>query len=585
LRTVRRAVHHARAMADDDAVLRGPPLDEASWVGPLTLPSFLRDVTTRHAGREALVFDDPLRDGATVRWTYADLAREARRVAKALLAASLAKGARVGILMSNRPEAVAAFFGAAAAGAVVIPMSTFSTPTELAHLIGHSDTSVLLVQSTMRRRDFVADVVALCPEAADVPADGEPPGIWSSAFPSLRRVVALGLDSPVGSVVPWATFLEAGDQLDDGPADALGSGIHPADEGLIIYSSGTTSLPKGVLHNHRAPSLQFWNQAHNFGRHEESRLWTALPMFWTAGLCTAMGATLAAGGCWIMQEVFDPGQALALIARERVTEAYALPHQTAAMEEHPDWAGADLSSLRSVYGTMAFARHPSVTHPDPGWRFPVGYGLSETCANVSSHLSTAPLEEQRASAGPLLPGNELRVVDPDTGRSLGPNENGELAVKGPTLMEHYVKVSREECFDEQGFFHTGDAGFYDEAGNLHWTGRRTEMIKSGMANVSPSELEVTMRACRPVKLARVVGVPDPRLGQVVVMCVTVKEGESPSEEEIKAFLKERVAAYKVPKRVLFFEEGQIPMTSSATKVRDTELLALVEAKLAEGAPP
>jgi acyl-CoA synthetase (AMP-forming)/AMP-acid ligase II len=146
-------------------------------------------------------------------------------------------------------------------------------------------------------------------------------------------------------------------------------------------------------------------------------------------------------------------------------------------------------------------------------------------------------------------------------------------------MAHYVKKTPDECFDEEGFFHTGDAGFVDEAGEVHFTGRRSEMIKTGGANVSPAELEVALRACPPVKLARVVGVPDPRLDQIVVACITLKDGMEASAADIQAFLRERVAAYKVPKHVLFFDDGEIPMTSGATKVRDDALLALVEARL------
>jgi acyl-CoA synthetase (AMP-forming)/AMP-acid ligase II len=268
------------------------------------------------------------------------------------------------------------------------------------------------------------------------------------------------------------------------------------------------------------------------------------------------------------------------MARERVTEPYSLPHQTAALAEHPDWEATDLSSLKCVFGKSAFARHPTVDG-DTNWQMPVGYGLSETNTSVMSHGWDAGREAVKHSMGRLMPGYELRVVDPDTGHALGPDQDGELTVRAPTLMDHYVKMTREECFDADGFFHTGDAGFYDDEGFVHFTGRRTEMIKTGGANVSPAELEVQLRACEPVKLARVVGVPDPRLDQVVVLAVTLKEGAQATADDIRAFLRERVAAYKVPKKVLFFDDGEIPMTRSETKVRDPELLALVEARLSE----
>ncbi|HET7523296.1 MAG TPA: fatty acid--CoA ligase family protein, partial [Acidimicrobiales bacterium] len=246
--------------------------------------------------------------------------------------------------------------------------------------------------------------------------------------------------------------------------------------------------------------------------------------------------------------------------------------------ELPEWGAADLSSLKYVYGKSAFARHPSVKG-DPGWNFPVGYGLSETCAAFASHYCDDPRELLRQSTGRLLPGNRLRVVDPDTGRLLGPGESGELAVAGPTLMEHYVGKTPEECLDPDGFFHTGDAGWFDEAGFLHWTGRRSEMIKTGGANVSPAEIEVALRAFGPAKLARVIGRPDARLGEIAVLCLVLRDGETASTEDVRSFLRERLASYKVPKEILFLADGEVPMTSSDTKVRDEELRRIIDARL------
>ena len=155
-------------------------------------------------------------------------------------------------------------------------------------------------------------------------------------------------------------------------------------------------------------------------------------------------------------------------------------------------------------------------------------------------------------------------------------------ISGPTLMEHYVEQLRDECFDGDGFFHTGDAGYFDEDGYVHWTGRRTEMIKTAGANVSPAEIEVALRACQPVKLARVVGVPDARLGQVVVLCTVLKDGAAANPTAIAGLPRgNALAAYKVPRHVLFFSDGEVPMTWSDTKVRDAELMRLVQARLAK----
>jgi acyl-CoA synthetase (AMP-forming)/AMP-acid ligase II len=281
-----------------------------------------------------------------------------------------------------------------------------------------------------------------------------------------------------------------------------------------------------------------------------------------------------------MQETFQPAEALSLLEREKVTEPYTLPHQTAALAELPGWEKADLSSLKFVFGKSAFARHPSVTG-DPGWNMPVAYGLSETCAIFATHHYDTPRHLLKESTGKLLPGNQLRVLDPESGRTLPAGESGELAVRGPTLMEHYVGMSPEQCFDGDGFFHTGDAGWFDDEGYLHWTGRRSEMIKTSGANVSPAEIEVALRAFQPVKLARVLGRPDARFGEMVVLCIVLREGSRATSEDVRSFLRERLAAYKVPKEILFMSDGEVPMTASDTKVRDEELRKLVDQRLGD----
>jgi acyl-CoA synthetase (AMP-forming)/AMP-acid ligase II len=545
------------APVTDGPTFEGPSLAAAEGVGALTLGGFLVDVVARFGPHEAVVFDDPLRGGETVRWTYDDLGREAHRIGRALVACGVAPGETVAVVMANRPEALAALFGAALAGAVVAPLSTFSPRPELAHLLRTCEAAVVVAQPQMGARRFGDDVAALRPD-----------------LPALRSLAVLGETS-------WDELLAAGDASGDGGSAEVAARTaatapdHPA---LVIFSSGTTSEPKGILHGHRSPTLQFWLQAALFGRHPGTRMYTPLPIFWTAGLNTAVGSTLAAGGCWVAQEVFDAGEALALLERERVTEPYTLPHQTAALAEHPAWAGTDLSAVRCAYGKGAYARHPTVS-PDPDWIMPVGYGLSETCSFVSGYASHETRAQMKVGAGHLLAGTRLRVVDPDTGRTLGVDEAGELAVAGATLMLGYLGRDPADCFDVDGFFRTGDAGHVDADGIVHYTGRRTEMIKTGGANVSPAELEVALRACPPVKLSRIIGVPDERLDQIVVACIVCQDGATATESEIQAFLRERVAAYKVPKRVLFLAADEVPMTASATKVRDDDLLALVIERL------
>lgn len=535
----------------------GPPLSRVDGIGALTLGGFLTEVGARHAEREALVFDDPLRDGQTVRWSYAELAREATAIAAGLIERGVGHSTRVGIVMGNRPEAVASIFGVALAGGVAVPISTFSTPNELRDLLGRPAVAGVLTQSRLLASDLGADVAAL---------------VGHAELPYLRWSAAVGTRS-------WRSMIEAG-QPHIASVGARAAAIGPGDPGLILFSSGTTSTPKGMLHLHRSPTLQFWLQGDIFRRATDSRVWAPLPLFWTAGLTTALGPTLARGGCVVLQETFEAGAALRLLAREGVTEPYTLPHQAAALQEHPDWERTDLSALREVYGKSVFTRHPRV-QGDTTWNMPNAYGMSETCAIVASHRWDTTRAEMKASTGRLMAGVRLRIIDPETGATLGPDQDGELALAGPTMMDRYLGQTREESFDADGFLRTGDVGYVGSDGAVHWTGRRTEMIKTAGANVSPAELEVALRACPAVRRSRVVGLPDDRLGEVVTLCVELADGAEASAEELTAFLAERVARYKVPRHVLFFGPGELPTTGTDTKVRDDELIAMARRRLAD----
>jgi acyl-CoA synthetase (AMP-forming)/AMP-acid ligase II len=419
------------------------------------LGDFLVDTAQRFAGNEAMVFEDR-------RFVYADVLTNARRVAS-----EFDPGERVAVVMGNRPEAIFVIFGAALAGAAVIPLSTFATKAELEFMLKDCAADIVVTQDRLLGRPLADELRQIHPEVAT----------FDVFFTHVR-------DEHVKSQ-------EA-----------------ESDE-VVIYSSGTTSTPKGMVHSQAAHVAAWHVQAKLFGRDTSSRVWSAFPLFWTAGFDSAMGATFAAGGTLVLQETFEPGAALALMAREHVTEPYCLPHQTQAMAEHPDWPTTDLSAMTKVFGKSAFARHPKVDG-DTTWQNPTGYGMSETCSFFAAHAHDTPREVMKQSIGAVLPGNELRITD-----------DGELCVKGPTLMKHYVGKTPAECFDADGFFHTGDVGHLDDVGNLVFDGRRTEMIKTGGANVSPAELEVALRACEPVKLARIVGVPDASLGERVVACVVL----------------------------------------------------------------
>jgi fatty-acyl-CoA synthase len=539
-------------------IFKGVPLaEEPALAGvpssALTMPGFLKEVAERYGEREALCFHE---NGEVTRWSYARLLEESTKLAKALAAKGLGKGSRVAWLMGNRPEWVAGAFGAAMAGCVFVPVNTLLGREELLFVLSHSDAALLGYQPRLASHDYRSDLDGVL----DAP----------DRLPFLRELVELGSQS-------WESFLGQGDQVSDASVAARATSVAPYDDAIVIYTSGTTEEPKGVLHPHRSPAIQFWRFARLLCLDGEVRSWSAFPFFWSAGMAMVLGATLAAGGCVVLQEYFEPGEALWLLEHERVTSPHAWPHQLAAMEAHPDFLKAELSSIRQVDADTSLGRHPSVKLSSP-WSQRSAYGTTETFTLATAIRACAPPEEREGHHGHVLSGNEVRIVDPDTGEDLGVGQTGEIRVKGATLMKGYLKISPEKVFDEKGFFGAGDAGYMDEMGRLHWEGRTSGLIKSAGANISPVEIESMLRSHPQVAHCAVVGIPHETLGEMVVAAVVPKAAAQPSEEELKGFLKERLASYKVPRRIVFLAEGELVTTASA-KVRTDQLRNLLSGRL------
>jgi len=515
----------------------------------LTLGHFVRDIADRHGDLPALVAGDR-------RVTYAELSGESKRIARALLAAGVTKGARVGVLMGNRPEMVATLFAIGMVGGVGIPMSTFAVVPERDHVIAHSDMSLLVLEDRLSGNSYVGDLVREHPDVAEA----APGGIRSIKFPFLRRVVVLG--ETAGSLQEWEDFLEAGAGIDEALLDAAVEAVLPHDDALTIYTSGTTAEPKAVLHLHRAVVGQFWRWAAQMGLGQEDRVWSAFPFFWSAGIAMVLGGTLASGASLYIDEVFDAGRTLEVIERERITTVIAFPHTDAQLADHPDAKQRDLSSVHNISTTSAFGQLCGTTRGESAWDVRSGYGSSETFTVSTALPNDAPLALRLASHGLPLPGMRIRVVDVDTGTPLPPGESGEITVKGFYLMRTYYKAAPEDCFDDEGWFHTKDAGHLDEEGYLHWHGRISGMIKTGGSNVSPVEVETRAMELGLFGVVSAAGVPHPLLGEAVVMCAVPLEGVRPDEADVLARLRAVLARYKVPRRVLLFEEAELHFTAS-----------------------
>ena len=519
----------------------------------LTFGRFLREVAARSGDRPAVVSDR----GAL---SYRQLESEARVLARALLGSGVAKGARVAVWMANSPDWIVSAFGVGMTGAVLVPVNTFAKPEELDYILRHSDASLLLMQPELLHHGFLEALLARHPEIARA----EPGRLMLPALPQLRRVACRGIAEAQGAVESWQAFTDRAQKVSDELLDACIDQVEPSDDGVLVYTSGTTANPKGVLHTQRAPILQAWRFADMLRFDASDRVYTTYPFFWTAGIAMSIGGAFAAGATLLVQESFEPGAALDMIERERATAVHAWPHQQKALGEHESAGQRDLTSVRKIDFSSPLAKLAGLTSDDYGAG--ASYGLSETFTIASALPADAPRSERQACSGEPWPGNRFRVVDPESGAALAAGSEGEIAVKGPTLMRGYHKVLPELVFDGDGYFRTQDGGSLDAQGRLHWTGRLSNLIKTGGANVSPVEIQELLEAHPELKLGIPVGVGHPTLGEVIVLCAVPVEGAEPTEEAVRAWLRERLASYKVPKRVLFFAGSELEYTANQ-KVR------------------
>lgn len=548
---------------------QGPLLGDEP-LGALTLGGFLREVCHAHSTREALVLHPP--SGPVVRYRYSDVWDEACTVARALLAAGVTKETRVGLLATNRPEWVTAAFGIALAGGTCVALSTFTTAAELEYQLRVADVAVLIFERSVLKRDFAAELVELCPQSASGPQE-----LHSARLPFLRRLVCIGeLPSEGGAFQSWPDFLRAGSMALAPLVEAIAAEVAPVDRAMVFFSSGSTAKPKAIVHMHRAAAIQCWRWRRYLAIDADVRTWAANGFFWSGNFAMALGSTFAAGGCVVLQRYFVPGEALRLMQAERVNMPLAWPHQWARLVEDPAWTDVDLSTLRYVGENSPLRTHPTVRST---WQEPVAaYGNTETLTINTAYPSGTPIAEMEGNHGPPLAGNTVRIVHPLSGEVLNRGEVGEIAVKGPTLMLGYLRVAPEEVFDTEGFFHTGDGGFMDADGRLHWQGRLNDIVKTGGANVSPLEIDAVLVQCPGVKIAATVGVPHDTLGEMVVACIVTEAGATLDESAVRAFAAGRLSSYKVPRRVVFLAESDLSLTGS-NKVKTAALRELVTGRL------
>ncbi|MVF13532.1 acyl--CoA ligase [Ketobacter sp. MCCC 1A13808] len=575
-----------RAIVGDLSVslVRGMPLAEEAGMGALTIPGYLNEVCKRYGDQEAIVIHTPQ---GVVRWSYNELRKHSVDVAKTLIAAGVGKDTRVGILMTNRPEYLSMLFGIALAGGVSVALSTFSTPDELEHLLSASAISLLVFEEKVLKKNFAAILTELEPNIKQ----SAPGKLESTKFPFLKQFVRL--DGMTGipdasTTVPevnafqsWNDFIANASTVSDTVVESRAASVTPGDAGGLFFSSGTTSLPKGILHSQQAFAIQWWRWPRVMGVKEPARAWTGNGFFWSGNISMIVGVALSTGGAAILQPLFDAEEAVRLIEAERITFLNGRPHQWARLQAVPGYIDADLSSLRYVTRGELITAHPTV---DTDWDLPMAFGTTETMTINTSFDADTSAEEYAGSAGVPLPGNLLKIVDPNTLALIPVGERGEICIKGPTLMLGYIGKTLEDCFDDDGYYCTGDGGYVDANGRLFWEGRLNDIIKTGGANVSPEEVDSIIAKFPGIKRSQTVGVEHDTLGEMVVSCIVALEGVSIDTQELSAFLKQKLASFKLPRKVLSFAESDFAMTGNE-KAKAKEIKAAATHRLKAAGEP
>jgi fatty-acyl-CoA synthase len=521
-----------------------------------TLSDLLDEMARRYPDGEAAVFEHQ-------RLTYREYRERVRGLARGLHQLGVRRGDKVALLMGNRTEWLLVDFAVALLGATLVPVSTWSTARELEYVLRHADATTLVTVDRFRGQDYLGMLAAI--------------GAGSERLPLLRHVVCLGGERRPG-LTPFADLWELGARGSEAVVDAAQRAVAPTDIAYILYTSGTTSTPKGVQLQHRGLIENMFNIGERQHLGPVDRLWLGISLFWGFGCENALLAVMTHGGCVVLQEAFEPGEALALMERERCTVYYGTPNIALALWEHPDRPRRDLGSLR----TGAAIGHPPALQMvmDLGAREICNvYGLTECYGNCTLTDAHDPVEARLATIGRPLPGFEIKIADPITHRPLPPGEIGEITLRGYITPGYYKDPEKNAAaFDAEGFFLTGDLGWFDTDGRLRFHGRLKDVVKTGGLNVSPVEVEQILLGHPAVEQVHVIGVPDPRKEEALAAVVVLKEGASASADELRAFCRQALAAFKVPQHIRFVPREALPLTASG-KVQKHRLRESLAAEL------
>lgn len=532
-----------------------------------TVPGLLANLAATRGKHDAI---------ATVTETlsYEELERRTSRMARAMLALGAGKGTRIALLAPGGILWLTALLAGLRIGALVSLVSTLCTPPELAHMLRSGDAQLLLGVRRFLRHDYGKTLAAAMPGLSEGTAQ-------ALRLPSAPYLRSIWLDDAAG--LSWARSIDELLAYTDGPQApdsallaAIEREVTPSEDAIIVYTSGSTSLPKAVVHTQWNVTRFPRELAKYFLLKPADRMMPHLPTFWLGGLgmtmqVLSMGATLVYPASPEIDAVLDA------IERCRVNRLNSWGDVMMKLREAAVARGIDVDKIVGLGPFRDRAGEIIPPHLQANM-----LGMSETfTAHSAEPLDTRLPEDKAGSSGRAVESYERRIVDPETGQEVPLGQVGELQVRGSGLMSGFYKVNRKDVFTRDGFYPTGDLARLDADGYVYFVGRRGDMIKTRAANVSRLEVEAALRALPGVDLPIVVGLPDPELGQRVVAAVVPAKGAAPTDESLRTALRAVLSSYKIPREIVFITHDAVPRTTTG-KIKLFELAGMVAARIGTG---
>ncbi|WP_106588870.1 AMP-binding protein [Salsuginibacillus halophilus] len=520
-----------------------------------TVGELLEKTAEAYPKTEGMVYRD-----LGLRQTYAEFNQATDELAKSFIGLGVEKGEHVAIWAANKPEWLLSQFATAKAGAVLVTVNTNYRSAELAYVLQQSDASTLILQKSLKDVSYLEELQKILPELQT----SDPGKIKSERFPHLKRVIFIDEEGEPGTF-SWSEFEAKKDEVSDAKLHERKASLD-ADEVINMqYTSGTTGFPKGVMLTHR----NIVNNASNIGDcmnlRAGDRLCIPVPFFHCFGCVLGTLACVTKGATMIPLETFDPEAVLETVEAEQCTALHGVPTMFISELNHPSFDAYHLSSLRT--GIMAGSNCPeevmkAVIEKMGAAEITIAYGQTEASPVITQTRVDDAFHRRVETVGRALPEVEVKIADRHTGEPLPPGEQGELCTRGYHVMKGYYKneEATSAVLSEDGWLHTGDLAVMDEDGYCRITGRLKDMIIRGGENIYPREIEEFLYTHPKVLDVQVVGVPDETYGEEVSAWVQLKEGETATVDELKAYCRDHISKFKVPRYIAFVSE--YPMTAS-----------------------